>query len=76
MSNVGEERHWLQDILLSDGTDTSSGSDSDASITEEDFQDMLKFHMLRKKYQARFYQKPEVCVQSSLIQIILNDIYN
>ena len=60
MSNVGEERRWLQDILLSDRSDSSSESDSDSSITEEDFQDMLKFHMLRKKYQARFYQKPEV----------------
>lgn len=60
MSNVGEERVWLQDILLSDGSDTSSDSDSDNSITEEDFQEMLKFHMLKKKYQARFYQKPDV----------------
>lgn len=61
MSNVGEERRWLQDILLSDGSDTSSSeSDSDSSITEEDFQEMLKFHMLKKKYQAKFYQKPEV----------------
>ncbi|KAJ8686508.1 hypothetical protein QAD02_022302 [Eretmocerus hayati] len=59
MSNVGEDRRSLQDILLSDGSDSSSGSDSDRSITEEDFQNMLKFHMLKKKYQARFYQKPE-----------------
>ncbi len=60
MSNVGEERLWLQDILLSDGSDTSSDSDSDNSVTEEDFQEMMKFHMLKKKYQARFYQKPDV----------------
>lgn len=59
MSCVGEERRWLQDILLSDSSD-SSASDTDASVTEEDFQDMLKFHILRKKYQGRFYQKPEV----------------
>ncbi|XP_034174999.1 chromatin-remodeling ATPase INO80 [Osmia lignaria lignaria] len=60
MSNVGEERRWLQDILLSDSSDSSaSGSDTDSPITEEDFQEMLKFHILRKKYQARFYQKPE-----------------
>jgi len=59
MLNVGEERRWLQDILLSDSSD-SSGSDTDSQITEEDFQDMLKFHILRKKYQGRFYQKPEV----------------
>ncbi|XP_020277600.1 putative DNA helicase Ino80 isoform X2 [Pseudomyrmex gracilis] len=60
LSSVGEERHWLQDILLSDSSDSSaSGSDSDSEVTEEDFQDMLKFHILRKKYQGRFYQKPE-----------------
>ncbi|OAD54335.1 DNA helicase INO80 [Eufriesea mexicana] len=48
------------DILLSDSSDSSaSGSDTDSPITEEDFQEMLKFHILRKKYQARFYQKPE-----------------
>ena len=60
MSNVGEERKWLQDVLLSDVTDSSPDSDSDASITEEDFQEMLKFHWIKKKYQARFYQNPEV----------------
>lgn len=61
MTSVGEERHWLQDILLSDSSDSSaSGSDTDNPITEEDFQEMLKYHILRKKYQARFYQKPEV----------------
>ncbi|KZC05466.1 Putative DNA helicase Ino80 [Dufourea novaeangliae] len=60
MSSVGEERRWLQDILLSDSSDSSaSGSDTDSPVTEEDFQDMLKFHILRKKYQGRFYQKPE-----------------
>ncbi|EZA60837.1 Putative DNA helicase INO80 complex-like protein [Ooceraea biroi] len=60
MSSVGEERRWLQDILLSDSSDSSaSGSDTDSQITEEDFQEMLKFHILRKKYQGRFYQKPE-----------------
>lgn len=60
MSSVGEERRWLQDILLSDSSDSSaSGSDTDGPITEEDFQEMLKFHILRKKYQGRFYQKPE-----------------
>jgi DNA helicase INO80 len=62
MLSVGEERRWLQDILLSDSSD-SSGSDTDSQITEEDFQDMLKFHILRKKYQGRFYQKPEVMTE-------------
>lgn len=67
MSSVGEERRWLQDILLSDSSDSSaSGSDTDSPITEEDFQEMLKFHILRKKYQARFYQKPEVKLKFKL----------
>ncbi|XP_076633272.1 chromatin-remodeling ATPase INO80 [Colletes latitarsis] len=60
MSSMGEERRWLQDILLSDSSDSSaSGSDTDSPVTEEDFKEMLKFHILRKKYQGRFYQKPE-----------------
>lgn len=60
MSNVGDERRWLQDVLLSETSDSSeSESDTDGPITEDDFQDMLKFHILRKKYQARFYQKQE-----------------
>ncbi|XP_011306977.1 putative DNA helicase Ino80 [Fopius arisanus] len=60
MNCVGDERRWLQDILLSDSSDSSqSGSDTEGPITEDDFQDMLKFHILRKKYQGRFYQKPE-----------------
>lgn len=60
MTSVGEERRWLQDILLGDSSDsTASGSDTEGPVTEEDFQDMLKFHILRKKYQGRFYQKPE-----------------
>ncbi|XP_063977113.1 chromatin-remodeling ATPase INO80 isoform X2 [Diachasmimorpha longicaudata] len=60
MDCVGDERRWLEDILLSDSSDSSqSGSDTEGPITEEDFKDMLKFHILRKKYQGRFYQKPE-----------------
>lgn len=72
MTSVGEERHWLQDILLSDSSDSSaSGSDTDNPITEEDFQEMLKYHILRTKYQARFYQKPEVRLKFMLKSIKL-----
>lgn len=71
MSSVGEERRWLQDILLSDSSDSSaSGSDTDSQITEDDFQEMLKFHILRKKYQGRFYQKPEVKIINIIIIVI------
>lgn len=74
MSSVGEERRWLQDILLSDSESSASGSDTDGPVTEEDFQEMLKFHILRKKYQGRFYQKPEVRFKiSNVIIRILND---
>ncbi|CAD6202019.1 GSCOCG00002904001-RA-CDS [Cotesia congregata] len=63
MSKIGDERRWLQDILLSESdtesVSVSESSDTDGPITEQDFQDMLKFHILRKKYQGRFYQKPE-----------------
>ncbi|XP_033207713.1 chromatin-remodeling ATPase INO80 [Belonocnema kinseyi] len=60
MNSIGEERRWLQDVLLSETSDSSSSeSDTEGPITEDDFQEMLKFHILRKKYQARFYQKPE-----------------
>lgn len=59
MTNVGEERRWLQDLLLSE-SDSTSESDDDSPITEQDFQNMLKYHILRKKYQGKFYQKPEV----------------
>ncbi|CAB0038453.1 unnamed protein product [Trichogramma brassicae] len=59
MTNVGEDRAWLQDILLSDDSDSSENSDSDASITEEDFQNMLRSHIMKKKYLAKFYQNPE-----------------
>lgn len=72
MSSVGEERRWLQDILLSDSSDSSvSESDTEGPITEDDFQDMLKFHILRKKYQGRFYQKPEVSHALSILSIFL-----
>lgn len=71
MSSVGEERRWLQDILLSDSSDSSaSGSDTE-EITEDDFQEMLKFHILRKKYQGRFYQKPEVRIIQLDINIVI-----
>lgn len=59
MTSIGDERSWLQDILLSDSSDNDSDSDTEDPITEEDFRDMLKFHILRKKYQGKFYQKPD-----------------
>ena len=49
---IGKERAWLKDVLLSD----SSSNDSDPEThTEEGIHELLYLHRLRKKYQAKFY---------------------
>jgi DNA helicase INO80 len=58
--DVKKDRRWLRDVLISDTSDSSSDDGNDELITEEDFQAMLRFHLLRKKYQARYYTNPEV----------------
>jgi DNA helicase INO80 len=58
--NVKKNRRWLRDVLISDTSDSSSDDGTDDLITEEDLQDMLRLHLLRKKYQARYYTNPEV----------------
>lgn len=58
-AHVQSDRLWLQNILVSDSSD--SGDDSqDEPITEEYFQEMLKLHLYKKKYQQKFYSSPEV----------------
>lgn len=57
-AHVQSDRVWLQNILVSDSSD--SGDDSqDEPITEEYFQEMLKLHLYKKKYQQKFYSNPE-----------------
>lgn len=58
--NVKKNRRWLRDVLISDTSDSSSDDGNDDLITEQDLQDMLRLHLLRKKYQARYYTNPEV----------------
>ena len=58
--NVKKNRRWLRDILISDTSDSSSDDGNDELITEQDLQEMLRLHLLRKKYQARYYTNPEV----------------
>ncbi|KZS13079.1 DNA helicase INO80 [Daphnia magna] len=49
---VGKERAWLKDVLLSDSSSNESESDGHA---EEGIHELLYLHHLRKKYQAKFY---------------------
>ncbi|XP_049787289.1 chromatin-remodeling ATPase INO80 [Schistocerca cancellata] len=53
--DVRTDRLWLRDILVSD---TSSSSDEDVPPRER-LQRMLKMHVLRKKYQKKFYEDPQ-----------------
>ena len=54
---VGEERAWLKDVLLSD----SSSNDSTVDINgEETVNELLYLHQLKKKYQEKFYKNPKV----------------
>ena len=56
--SVKKNRRWLRDVLISDTSDSSSDDGNDGLITEQDFQEMLRLHLLRKKYQARYYTNP------------------
>ncbi|XP_069680112.1 chromatin-remodeling ATPase INO80 [Periplaneta americana] len=59
--NVKKNRRWLRDVLVSDTSDSSDDDRDDEPITEQDLQEMLRLHLLRKKYQARYYTNPENC---------------
>ncbi|VVC26797.1 Helicase, C-terminal,Helicase superfamily 1/2, ATP-binding domain,P-loop containing nucleoside [Cinara cedri] len=50
LSNVGEDRLWLQSLLL----ESSDSDDSEDIVTEEDLQKMLKLHLFKKKCQQKF----------------------
>lgn len=54
-SQVGADRKWLQDILLSD-------TDSDGEISDEDdyIRGMLKDHVKEQKYRTKYYQNANV----------------
>lgn len=50
LSNVGDDRLWLQNILL----DNTDSDEPDDIVTEEDLQSMLKLHLYKKKCQKQF----------------------
>ena len=54
-TQVGPDRKWLQDILLSD-------TESEAEITDEDeyIKSMLKDHVKEQKYRTKYYQNANV----------------
>ncbi|KAI9565028.1 hypothetical protein GHT06_008772 [Daphnia sinensis] len=49
---VGKERAWLKEVLLSDSSSNESESEGHA---DEEIHELLYLHRLRKKYQAKFY---------------------
>lgn len=56
-SQIGADRKWLQDLLLSD-TDT----DGDLSDEDDYIRTMLKDHVKEQKYRAKYYQNADVRV--------------
>lgn len=56
LSNVGDDRLWLQNLLL----DNNDSDDSDDVVTEEDLKNMLKHHLFRKKCQRQFFAAKNV----------------
>lgn len=57
------DRLWLQNILVSDSSDTSD-EESSEPITEQDLQEMLKLHLYKKKYKKKFYSNPDVSIST------------
>lgn len=55
LSQIGPDRKWLQDILLSDTETEPEPSDEDEYI-----RDMLKEHVKEKKIRSKYYQNPHV----------------
>lgn len=60
-SHIQRDRLWLQNILVSDSSDSSEDED-DKPITEKDLQEMLKLHLYKKKYKKKFYTNPDVSI--------------
>lgn len=50
LSNVGDDRSWLQNLLL----DNNDSDDLDDTVTEEDLENMLKLHLYKKKCRQKF----------------------
>lgn len=67
-SQVGPDRKWLQDLLLSD-------TDTDGEISDEDdyVRTMLKDHVKEQRYRAKYYQNADVWFLS-LIYLLFQKI--
>lgn len=60
LSQIGPDRKWLQDILLSDTESEPEPSDEDEYI-----RDMLREHVKEKKIRSKYYQNPHVSLPLS-----------
>lgn len=56
---ANDERSWLRSVLLSDSPSDDSDADED-TISEAHLSEMLRDHVKRQKYSAKFYKNPEV----------------
>lgn len=54
-TQIGPDRKWLQDILLSD-----TESDGDISDEDEYIRSMLRDHVKERKYRTKYYQNANV----------------
>lgn len=55
LSQIGPDRKWLQDVLLSDTETEEEVSDGDEHIRE-----MLREHVKEKKIRAKYYKAASV----------------
>uniref|UniRef100_A0A1B6DCW5 Chromatin-remodeling ATPase INO80 n=1 Tax=Clastoptera arizonana TaxID=38151 RepID=A0A1B6DCW5_9HEMI len=58
-AHVQSDRVWLQNILVSDSSDSSDCDKEDEPISEQYLQNMLKLHHYKKKCQQKFYSNPD-----------------
>lgn len=65
LSQIGPDRKWLQDILLSD-------TDTDPELSDEDeyIREMLKEHVKEKKIRTKYYRNPHVSLSSLQIPAV------
>jgi len=65
LSNVGNDRLWLQNLLL----DNDDSDDPDDVVTEEDLHIMIQLHLYKKKYQKQFLSAKNVNYLMEIIDI-------
>ncbi len=63
--NVGKERAWLKEVLLSDSSSNDSGTET---TRDDDVKELLYLHQLKKKYQAKFHENPKVIIIWKLVR--------